>query len=61
MAMLKKRKMILALISKIPMLLGRKSGKYETQMNQMMDEIKFLYGQLGLYDKIMDHMMEVGI
>lgn len=61
MVMLRKRKMILALINKLPSLLGRKNGKLNTVNEQMMTELKFLYGQLGLYDRIIDYMTKAGV
>lgn len=61
MVMLRKRKMILALINKLPMMLGRQCGKIETAMDNIMDEMKFLYGKLGLYDRVMDHMIKAGV
>lgn len=56
MVMLRKRKMILALIHEVPKLMGRQCGKSETVIDNIMDELKFLYSQLGLYDMIIDYM-----
>lgn len=58
MVMLRKRKMILALIHELPRVMGRQLG---TSSDQLMNELKFLYGQLGLYDRMIDYMIKAGV
>lgn len=63
MAMLKKRMLLKALIHELPklMLLGRQDGKHNYSQQLLVDELTKLYGQLGLYDHIMDKIRFGGI
>lgn len=63
MAMLKKRILIKALIHELPKLIhiGRKDGKYYYSQELLMNELTKLYGQLGLYDNVMDRIKLGGI
>lgn len=61
MPMLKKRMLLKALIHELPKLvhIGRRSDKSITK--PLMEELTKLYGQLGLYDHILDRIKLGGI
>lgn len=65
MAMLKKRKMILALIHEMPKLAyltGRAVNKPNVIMENMFTELQSLYGRLDLYNFIINnYIRKVGI
>lgn len=61
MAMLKKRLLVKALIHELPKLVGRQCGKFTYSQNRLLDELAKLYGQLGLYDHILDKIKLGGI
>lgn len=63
MAMLKKRMLVKALIHELPklMYLGRKNGKHNYSQQLLADELTKIYGQLGLYDHIIDRIRFGGI
>lgn len=60
MAMLKKRKMVQYLIHHLPFTVGRQL-KSDESVDGLMGEMKYLYGKLGIYDRIIDHIGKVGI
>lgn len=61
MVMLKKRKMVQHLISTLPYMIGRKLSTEETIVDGLMNEMKYLYGKLGIYDRILDRIGKAGI
>lgn len=61
MAMLKQRLLIKALIHELPKLVGRQNGKFSYSQNLLIEEMTKLYGQLGLYDHIIDRIKLGGI
>ena len=60
MVMLRKRKLILALINKIPMIYGRQLGR-NGSTDRMITELQNLYGSLARYDALINHIGKVGI
>lgn len=63
MAMLKKRMLIKALIHELPklMYLGRKNGKHNYSQELLANELAKIYGQLWLYDGIIDRIKLGGV
>lgn len=63
MPMLKKRMLLKALIHEIPKLIriGRRSAKTFNDEEVLINELTKIYGQLGLYDHIMDRIRLGGI
>lgn len=59
MAMLNKRKMIQYLIHHLPRTLGRQVNNKHNE--NLIAQMQYLYGQLGLYDRLIDHIGKVGI
>lgn len=59
MVMLKKRRMIQYLVHHMPRALGRQvNNKYN---DNLIAQMQYLYGKLGIYDGILDHIRKVGI
>lgn len=63
MAMLKKRMLVKALIHELPKLMhiGRQNGKHNYSQKLLADELVKIYGQLGLYDHVIDRIKLGGI
>lgn len=61
MAMLRKRKMIQYLIHHLPRTIGRQNGKSDEAVDNLIAQMQYLYGKLGLYDRLIDHIGKVGI
>lgn len=60
MVMLRNRKMVQYLIHHLPFTVGRQLKSNES-VDGLMGEMKYLYGKLGIYDRIIDHIGKVGI